>query len=192
MRIRPVTIATIAVMACLSTVKAADITLAYTGMGGQLGMVIPDDTPGDIDVGFAFGAHGDVAFRMGQAGHLHYYPSLTGWFGGEDVGGIDYTGGEVLMNFFDVKYSFPIPAPIHPFVGLGGPVIDIQLLDTDPDFNDSYPEVDMGFNLFAGVDFLLSSSTILFVEMRGKYADWDLFRMVAGMTVQITGRMPTR
>lgn len=186
--------AVVAILAMGGTGHAADISVAYAGMGGQLGLVIPDDTRGGSDVGFGFGAHGDVAFRLGRAGHLHYFPSITGWFGAEDAGFYDFTEGEVLMNLFDIKYSFPVPVPIHPFVGLGGPVIDIQLVDRDPDFDfdEDYPEVDLGFNMFAGVDFVLSSSTIVFLEMRGKFADWDFFRMAAGMTFGLSGRMPVR
>jgi hypothetical protein len=94
------------------------------------------------------------------------------------------------MNFFDVRYYFPVPATVKPFVGLG-PSVVLQYWHREWD-NYAYPpyeyyeesdwEPEAGFNLFTGVDFEVSRDLRLYVEARGKFGQWDAFKLLGGLT----------
>lgn len=169
---------------CVGVGNAAGTGYLGSGLGPQIGLVILDD-PEPVDVGFDIGGHADIAFGLGPGGELHYYPSLEVWMGGEDHGSLEYFALEICLNFFDVRYYFPVPVSIKPFVGLG-PMVAIDYWDVDHvtrgDYDDDDWDADAGFNIFSGVDFDVSPSMDLYLEMRGKFGDWDLFKLMGGMT----------
>ncbi|MBD3322280.1 MAG: hypothetical protein GF350_14365 [Chitinivibrionales bacterium] len=167
-----------------------------TGLGFQIGLVLPDD-PWPVDVGFSAGGHADIGFGIGIAGKLHYYPSINVWFGGDEASGLDFFALEVDLNVFDFRYYPPIPEkiPVRPFAGFA-PMIAVEVLKQEyydwiypsgepqyrsiEDDTDADPEA--GFNLYAGADFIIANNFLLFSEIRGKFGDWDIFKFSGGMT----------
>lgn len=169
----------------------AQTTVKYTGSGAgfHLGFDILDRVLGEVDAAFDFGGQADIAFSLGAAGEAHYCPSFGFFFGGDNQHYIDYSVFEFSMNIADLRYYFPIPQEVkaRPFIGLG-PMLAIDHWNERFDnglpaaaweLDDTRP--DLGFNMMAGCDFLVIPNMPIYVEMRGKLGDWDVFKFTAGM-----------
>lgn len=186
--------------AMLGSADAAAIQVGYAGIGGQIGLVIPDNHHhydhvfeieyNDVDIGFHMAMHGKIGFDLSRYGMVYYYPSAGVWFGCDHSGNQDFSVGEIMLNIFDLAYGFPVPLVVKPYVGLGPTIlIDVEHVEPDPlGEEDSDTDADVGFNLFAGCDFEASSSLRPFVEIRGKFGDWDTFKLVGGLTFSIGGQ----
>ncbi|MBD3344587.1 MAG: hypothetical protein GF401_05955 [Chitinivibrionales bacterium] len=175
----------VAVFSAFSATKGYD----RSGIGFQIGFAVtdPDYPVEDVDLAFNFGGHGDIAFGIGRAGELHYYPSLAIWIGGDTEDFRDQFAMEININAFDTRYYPPIPQSIkvRPFVGLA-PMIEIEIWDVDFEFPTEADRDDVeasaGLNLYGGADFIIKSDLVLFTEMRGNFSDWDEFKLNVGLT----------
>lgn len=185
-----------AICICLYASMAAAQSIGYknAGMGFQIGLVVLDnDGPNfgddDIDLGFNLGGHGFVNFGLGPIGEVQYRPSIDTWFGFETRGTFDHVIVEIDLNFFDSRYYPPIPQHIsvRPFVGFA-PAIFIDIYHWEEDGtnrDDTDTEVDGGGNIYCGADFRISDNKCFFLETRGKFGDWDVFKFIAGMSFRI-------
>lgn len=181
---------------CLSAVIAAAQSTGYknAGMGFQLAFVLVDDDwhgwydYDDIDFGINFGGHGHINFSIGPFGEIQYRPSLDVWIGWENDGSVDHSITEIALNFFDTRYYFPIPQHIavRPFAGLGPTIlIDIYHEERPNQSDRTDTDGDAGFNIYCGADFRISSNTVFFLETRGKFGDWDVFKLMCGFSFVI-------
>jgi hypothetical protein len=187
---------------CLLTARAGAALpgYAYSGFGFQLGFIISDDT-GPADIAGDMSGHGDIAFGLGPIGEIHYYPRIGVWFtGDEDSHNFDHFYASVHFDLFDAKYYPPIPeqVKVRPYFGMSPMLcLDIERSEYGTWVTTPVPhwdvdsrsdaDADVGFNIFGGADFLLSSRFWLFTEMRGKFGDWDIFELSAGMTFVVGG-----
>jgi hypothetical protein len=180
----------ISIVLVATFLSAQTIHFDRGGAGFRAGLVIPDDP---VDIGFNIGGHGDIAFKIGRAGEIHYNPSLDIWFGSEDdfnqnalPPNDDYFALEVALNLFDGSYYFPLPGKVLPFVGLGPMIaIDYHKIEYHSlvnDYSQDDTDANVGFNFFTGVDFAIQPNFLLFTEIRGKLGDWDAFKLLGGMT----------
>ncbi len=186
---------------CAALVAAQGIGYKNAGMGFQLGLVVTDnDGPhfpywhydgrnDDIDFGFNFGVHGFINFRVGAIGEAQYRPNIDTWFGFENDGVYDHVIVEIGLNFFDTRYYPPIPQHIavRPYVGFAPAIIiDIYHWEEDGTSNDDTDtEAEIGGNIYCGADFRISQKTCFFLETRGKFGDWDVFKFMGGMSFVI-------
>lgn len=187
---------------CLSVVIAAAQSIGYknAGLGFQIGLVVVDNDRhywpydgynDDINFGLNIGGHGTVNFNIGPIGVLQYRPNLDVWFGFENDGSIDHSIVEIALNFFDSRYYPPIPETIsvRPFVGFGPAIIiDIyhaEWYEGQNRVDDTDTDADRCFNVYCGADFRISSSTLFFLETRGKFGDWDVFKLMCGFSFTI-------
>ena len=185
-----------------SDAALSGVSVNYIGAGGQIGLVIPDglylhhyhgwnyyNYVVDVNVGFHVAAQVKVGFELGKYGTAYYYPSVGVWFGGDHhhYNHVDFFATELQMNLIDLAYSPPLHIPVKPYVGLGGPAILIDIVRSeDPDgYHEHETDVRAAFNLFAGCDFEVSPSLRPFVEMRGSVGDWNIFKLIGGLTFTI-------
>jgi hypothetical protein len=188
----------LAVVTLLFAHSGGNVGYAHGGIGFQFDLVVPDDH-GPVDLGLGGGFMGIVAFSLGRAGELHYTPNVDAWFGGDHFDHdhsiyqehYDYTAGEIGINFADLRYYFPVPIGVKPFVGLGpmmaleyqkqehhywmGPASTGYWVE-DENYHDWDPNV--GFNLFGGIDFKPSDDFAIGFIAKGKLGDWDVFKMI--------------
>ena len=186
---------------CAALVTAQGISFKNAGMGFQIGMVVVDnDGPhypywhyegrdDDIDLGFNAGVHGFLNFTIGPIGVAQYRPNIDTWFGFENDGVYDHVIVEVALNFFDTRYYPPLPQhiPVRPFVGFA-PTIIIDIYHWEEDGtsrDDTDTEAEVGGNIYCGADFRVSDKTCFFLETRGKFGDWDVFKFMGGMSFVI-------
>ena len=184
-------ISALCVCGWLLPVHALGITVEYKGIGGQLGFVVPDHnyyyrySVGNVGVGMHIAAQGKIGFSLQKYGTAYYYPSAGVWFGADHRNGYDYSIVEVQLNIFDIAYGFPLRIAAKPYVGMGPAV----LIDTEHWHSLNWSDHDTwgnpGFNIFAGCDFDVNPTLRPFVEVRGKFGDWDVFKLIAGFAFTI-------
>lgn len=196
------TVATMVLGLMVGTIFARQGQVLYGGIGGGLGVAMIDGAE-PVDVGVNFHFHGDIAFDLGKVGELHYNPSLSFWVGSDENAMLDYTALQFLFNAFDLRYYPPIPSssPVRPFVGMAPTIVishmNVEYLD-EIRFDADDSEFSAGFNIYAGADFRLSSTLLLFTELRGTFGseaphvaywgEWDSFRPQVGLTWLVSGR----
>jgi hypothetical protein len=93
------------------------------------------------------------------------------------------------MSFYSKKCSTWVK--IRPYFGLA-PAIIIERwkeeIKTDVILSEcSDVDPDLGFNLFTGADLFLNPSMYISAEFRGKFGDWDLFKMTIGLGFLVGG-----
>ena len=186
----------ICIFLCASLVAAQSVGYKNAGMGFQIAMVVVDDDgrhfphwDDDINLGLNIGAHGFINFGLGPIGEVQYRPNIDTWFGAENDGPYDHVIVEVALNFFDNRYYPPLPqhVPVRPFVGMAPTIIiDIYHWEENGTNNDDTDtDADVDGNIYCGADFRISDKTCFFLETRGKFGDWDVFKFMGGMSFRI-------
>jgi hypothetical protein len=165
------------------------ITFNGLGVGGQLGFVLAeDDGPA-----FGFGVNGMAEFDLGRFGRLQYAPTLTFWFKSDEWRApnndlMEDQDGQVVLNFFDVKYLFPLQRyPINPYIGFSPfPCIVINIdkqwvnKDLEWDRNDAVA----GFNIFSGIDFPIKNKFVPYFEWRFMASREWAMRLTGGFVIR--------
>lgn len=189
------------IVLCTTFAAAQSVGYKNAGMGFQIAMVVVDNdgphypywhyggSDDDIDLGFNAGVHGFLNFGIGAIGEVQYRPNIDTWFGFENEGVYDHIVVEINLNFFDTRYYPPIPQHIsvRPYVGFAPTIIiDIYHWEEDGTSNDDTDtEAEIGGNVYCGADFRVSDKTCFFLETRGKFGDWDVFKFMGGMSFGI-------
>lgn len=150
------------------------------------------DEPHPVDLAFDVGAFMDIVFQLGPVGEFRYSPGFGLWLGGDDQGDWDYFAMQLYFDVGDARYVFPLPdhVPVKPYVGLG-PNITVDIYHRDfegsypnphPDWEETDVDPEPGFNFFVGANFEVSRAMNLFGEFRYKAGDWDVFKIMAGLS----------
>ena len=156
--------------------------------GFDVSIVLPQDvhpTPG-------WGGVMDFGFGLGPAGQLHMHPNLEFWVSGNGNAydqnlhlSFDYTVFETSFNG-DVRYYPPVPSssPVKPFVGNGLAILmtyDHGNYNRHGEYDWSHYDVGAGFDFLGGIDFKMSTNTIGYAEVKGKFGHYDLAKFTFGM-----------
>lgn len=166
------------------------VSFSGLGAGGQVSLVVPEDNnyAGD-GVAFGFGIQGMAEFSLGRFGTVQYLPSLTFWFQSDDYYErpnvkIDEREGQITLNFFDVKYLFPLTKIfIKPYTGIS-PLPCIIINTTFYEINgdeDRDSDVDPCFNIFFGIDFPVNEVFVPYIEWRYTASDEWALRISGGL-----------
>jgi hypothetical protein len=161
------------------------------GIGVQLELVNPE-APFPTDLGFGAGFTGMICIELGHAGELRYMPNIDIWWGQDHWGDPYYDHYwhktiEVGLNIGDLRYYFPTHSVVEPFVGLGPMVSLLYQEEWHTYYSNGYWiediyyhdwEHSMGFNMMGGIDFLLNNSVSLGLLAKGKFGDWDEFKVI--------------
>jgi len=181
-----------AALACIlfsTATHARVITFNGLGVGGQLGLVVPEyDGPA-----FGFGINGMAEFDLGRFGRLQFIPTLTFWFDSDEWrngAGVKFEdlNGQIVMNLFDTKYLFPLQRyPVNPYVGFSPfPCIVINInkrwIDNEEEWD--YNDADAGFNIFTGVDFPIKNKFVPYFEWRFMASHEWAMRVTGGFVIR--------
>lgn len=144
--------------------------LHFNGIGGRIGLVKPEDVGATLNVA----AHAD----MGEIiENLVAFPSIDYW--GKSEGAFDFS--QFAVNA-DVRYFLPSSSDLTPFAGGG---IGFIFTHNEVPFQGGIQgdtNLNIGLNLFGGLDYPLSDNLLLTGEGRFVVSEVYSFKLTAGVT----------
>ncbi len=162
---------TFALFLCFGFVQSASAqSIGFHGIGGRIGLVKPEN----IDATLNVAAHANLGEIIEN---LVIFPSVDYW--GKSVGPLDFS--QFAINA-DGRYYLPASSDLAFFAGGGLSFIfthrPVSFLGrTNGDTN-----LDLGLNLFGGLDYPLSDNLLLTGEGRFVVSDMYSFKLTAGVT----------
>lgn len=188
-------------------VKAVEKGYQNWGIGGGLSLVVPENSwwgvYSNTGVGPGVELKGTVRFGLGNAGSVHYVPSIN-WWGRWDKWGdknlhndVEISEWELNMNFFDARYVPPVPKDlvIKPYAGFGLLGFSIYHYKEEIGINHNTPyhqgytyiedtDFEVIQNFFLGAEFTLNNGFWPYMEFKFSNGNVHEFIMTAGFTIQ--------
>ncbi|HHS12355.1 MAG TPA: hypothetical protein ENN03_01150 [bacterium] len=164
----------IIVLACftLAAVASAEVNLGFNGVGGHIGLAMPE---GSIGNPIAFGANFDFGTLMDN---LH----LTGLASYWSKGWAEGFSTSSLTIAAIAQYFFGDPgAQILPFAGAG---LGLNITSTTVEWfgeKSSSSATDLGIHLQGGIHYVLSEAMKLMAYAQYSLSGWDYFGIYGGL-----------
>jgi hypothetical protein len=160
-------------------------------IGFNAGLVGPEN----FNVTIGGGGLMDFGFDLGASGSIHVQPAIELWYASQDF---SYGNPLYPQNYYTWKlsvfelsvnpmgrYYFPVSRslPVQPFAGMGF-AFSIDFSHVSHTYtgvtSNSGNSSDLGFCLGGGIDFFIGRNRA-FVEVREKFGDIDVFKLLFGM-----------
>ncbi len=180
-----------AVLFSINTPVHAAFQISFEGLGagGQASFVLTDwEGPA-----FGFGVTGMAEFDLGKIGLLQYAPSINFWFKSEketlpNGDRMKHLDGQIIMNFFDVRYIFPIKKEsVKPYAGISVLPAIVVNIDTDKRNGEKFREdswTNAGFNSFVGIGFPINNKFVPYIEWRFTASNHWAMRASGGFVIR--------
>ena len=161
----------------------SESTFGFNGIGGQLGLVLPEDP---VDATFELHGFANLGAPFSSVPELVFMPGLTFWSGGTEIDEIDFTEFGILL---DALYMFPRSSEdgVYFFAGGGLGIFFTSFDIVIPDFfgggtrTESQSDTDFGLTLVGGLGKPMSENLDLMAQARFKFDGIDTIGFLGGV-----------
>lgn len=164
----------VVVLACfvLAAVASAEVNLGFNGVGGHIGLAMPE---GSIGNPIAFGANFDFGTLMDN---VHLTGLASYWSKNWAEG---FTTSNITIAAIAQYFFADAGAQLLPFAGAG---LGLSITSASVEFfgeKSSASDTDIGIHIQGGIHYVLSEAMKLMAYAQYSLSGWDYFGIYGGL-----------